>query len=113
VSEPGECAADRFAQFQQRPDVQRVANRYADWPQTSAGTVINLQLSFLAMARAAGKLSRAAYRKAVRDLAAESGIPAADFRILARCALEVVMCGLAASGQIAFGEVRGEQEHEL
>lgn len=110
---PSGYAAQRFARFQQRPDVKRVANRYVDWSETSAGIFINLQLSHLAMARAAGKLSRPSYRKAVRDLAAASGIPAEDFRILARCTLEFVMCGLAGSGQIPLSDLGAVEEREL
>jgi hypothetical protein len=109
-----QLAAERFARFQQRPEVRRVTSRYADWARTSDGVTVNVQLSGLAMMRLAGRLSRNDYKKAVRDLAATSSIPPHDFRIFAKCILEFTRCALAGSGQFDAGhtdwDVEGDDE---
>lgn len=97
----GKLYAERLTRFQQRPEVRRAAEQYADWSRSSAGIMINFQLSYLAMARVAGKLSRAFYRNALDKLAKGSGVPLDDFRILARCMLELVRCALAGTDQVA------------
>lgn len=92
----------RFAEFQRRPEVQRVAREYADWSISNEGIGISLQLALFAMQRVCGQMPRHAYRRAVRDLAATTTIPLPDFLILAKCQLELLRSGLAGSGQIPF-----------
>lgn len=95
------AVAQRFARFRARAEVRAVTGRYADWVR-GEGLMTNLQLSGLASLRVSGKLSRHDYRKAVRDLAAASGIPVRDFLVIAKCCLETVQWMLAESGQMPF-----------
>lgn len=109
-SNASRLCAERLARFQQRPEVRRTAEQYADWSQSAAGNMVNTQLSYLAMARMAGKLTRATHRNALDKLAKGSGIPLDDFRILARCVLELVRCALAATDQVANADWNTEGE---
>jgi hypothetical protein len=94
-------AARRLARFNARPEIQSIAARYADWAHGD-GCIINVQLSALAMMRLARRISRADYRASLRKLAATSGLPHADFQLLAKCSREIARCMLSGSGQIPF-----------
>jgi len=102
-------ATERHDRFRVRPDVQRVAEQYADWVLTSHGVMINVLLSGFAMLRLAGSMSRSEYRRAVRDLVAQSGIPSHDFEILARCSYETARYMLLDSGQLNEADVDGRE----
>jgi hypothetical protein len=82
--------ADTLSEFQGRPEVAQVAEKYADWARTSEGVRTGLQLTLLAMQRVTGQVDRAAYRRTVRELAATTSIPHSDFVVLARCYLEAL-----------------------
>ncbi len=103
-------AAQRFAQFRQRPDIRRITSQYADWVARGDGCIINAQLSSLAMLRLAGRISRQEYRTSVRKLAGTSGLPLADFRLLAECSRELVRSMLTGSGQIPFTPERWDND---
>lgn len=83
-------SAQRFARFNARPQIRRITTQYADWVAQGDGCIINVQLSGLAMMRLAGRIARQEYRRSVRKLATESGLPLADFKLLAECSRELV-----------------------
>lgn len=106
----GTAAAQRFARFNARPEIQRITARYADWAAHGDGCIINVQLSGLAMLRLAGRITRQEYRTSLRKLAASSGLPMADFKLLAECSRELARCILAGSGQIPFAPDQWDNE---
>lgn len=110
MPDPAASAAQRFARFKARPDIQRVTARYADWAAGGDGCIVNIQLAELAMSRLAGRLSRSDYRLSLRNLAKTAGLPSKDFQLLAQCNLELVRCMLSGSGQIAFTPEEWDEE---
>jgi hypothetical protein len=98
----GPRPAATLAQFKKRPDVARIAEKYADWARTSEGVLTGLQLAFLAMRRVSGQIPRPAYRRAVRELAVTTTIPSRDFLLMAECYLELLRTALTATGQFPF-----------
>lgn len=110
-SNPAHSAAtQRFARFKARLEIRRITAKYADWATRGDGCKINVQLSGLAMLRLAGRLSRQNYRTSVRKLAITSGLPSADFKLLAKCSRELARCMLSGSGQIPFTPERWDNE---
>ncbi|RVQ67112.1 hypothetical protein EKN06_09330 [Croceicoccus ponticola] len=105
-------AAQRFARFNARPEIQRITERYAEWVAQSDGCIINVQLSGLAMLRLAGRISRSDYRASIRKLASASGLPSADFKLLAECSRELARYMLSGSGQIFFTPKQWDFEEE-
>lgn len=103
-------AAERFARFNARPQIRRITTRYADWVSEGHGCIINVQLSGLAMLRLASRITRQEYRTSVRKLAAESGLPLADFKLLAECNRELARYTLAGTGQIPFSPAQWDDE---
>lgn len=104
------AAAVRFARFNARPQIRRITTQYANWVGQGNGCIINVQLSGLAMMRLAGRIARQEYRTSVRKLATESGLPLADFKLLAECSRELVRYMLAGTGQIPFNPVQWDNE---
>lgn len=103
-------AARRFAKFRQRQDIRRITTQYADWVTQGDGCIFNLQLSGLAMLRLADRISRQEYRTSVRKQAITSGLPSAEFKLLAECSRELARYMLASSGQISFNPERWDNE---
>ena len=97
-----ESVEARFAQFNARPAIADVTDRYSDWVPTSEGIEINLRLAMFALLRVSEKMPRPAYRRALRDLASTTTIPLRDFVLIAKWHLELVRSGLAGTGQIPF-----------
>ncbi len=95
-------AAQRFARFSARPEIQRIVRQYYDWIGHRDGCLIYMQLSGLAFVRMANRITRSDYRTSVQKLARQSGLPREDFRLLAQHNRELVRCMLAGSEQIAF-----------
>ena len=106
------AAAQRFARFNARPEVHRITERYADWVAQGDGCIINVQLAGLAMLRVAGRISRSEYRASVRELACASGLPPADFKLLAECSRELTRFILSGSGHISFAPKQWDFEEE-
>ena len=104
------AAAERFARFNARPQIRRITTKYSDWAAQGNGWIINVQLSGLAMMRLAGRIARQEYRTSVRKLATESGLPMADFRLLAECTRELARYMLADTGQIPFNPTQWDNE---
>lgn len=96
------AAAQRFARFNARPEIQSITTRYADWVKQGGGSIINAHLSGLAILRLAGRIGRQEYRTSIRKLGVESGLPSTDFKLLAECSREFARYMLAGSGQIPF-----------
>jgi hypothetical protein len=109
-STPDGDAAKRFARFNARPQIRRITTQYADWVAQGNGCIINVQLSGLAMMRLAGRIARQEYRTSVRKLATESGLPIADFKLLAECSRELARYMLAGTGQIPFNPTQWDNE---
>jgi hypothetical protein len=93
------AAAERFARFQERPDVKLITAKYADFVATPEGIMVTIQLSCEAIKYLSGITSRHGYETAIGKLAAKSGIPLTDLRLLAETHLELTACALVASGQ--------------
>lgn len=104
------AAAERFARFNARPRIRRINSQYADWVAQGSGCIINVQLSGLAVMRLAGRISRQEYRTSVTRLASESGLPMADFKLLAECSRELVRYMLSVTGQIPFSPAQWDNE---
>lgn len=93
-------AAQRFARFQRRPEMQRLARRYGEWSQTREGLQTMTEIAIVAMLLAAGKLSRQEYRTAISRIAKTAGIARADARAMTQAITETIQCGLYGSGQV-------------
>jgi hypothetical protein len=93
-------AAAKFARFNQRPEILRMTAKSADWAESDIGLNTNVQLAALAMLRLSGRITRQVYMASVRKLATKSGLPLADFRLIATYSLELTRCMLTGSGQI-------------
>jgi hypothetical protein len=106
----GSAASERLARFQERPDIQRVTARYAEWAESEDGCVVNVQLAGLAMLRLAGRITRQDYKRSVRRLAKSTGLPVHDFLLIAKCSLEAAQCVLVGSRQIPFMPDRWDAE---
>lgn len=104
------AAAQRFVRFKARPDIRRISVKYADWAARGEGCILKVQLSGLAMLRLAGRISRHDYRTSVRKLAITSGLPSADFKLLAECSWELAQFMLSGSGQLPFTPERWNDE---
>ena len=84
------AAAERFARFQERPDVKLITAKYADFVSTPEGMIINLLLTWEATSHLNGITTRHQYENAVVKLADKFGIPIADLKILAECTTELL-----------------------
>jgi hypothetical protein len=84
------AAADRFARFQERPDVKCITAKYADYVATPKGVTLSIQLACEAISFLSGIMTRRGHEVAVEELADKYGIPIADLRILAECPVEVL-----------------------
>lgn len=104
------AAAQRFSRFNARPQISSITSRYANWIAQGNGCIINVQLSALAMMRLAGRITRNEYRASVRKLATKSGLPMADFKLLAECSRELARYMLSGTGQIPFSPAQWENE---
>lgn len=98
----GETPEGRFMRFNERSEIQRIKNKYADYVHQDDGIKINLQLSSLAMLLHAGRISWRDYRNSVRALSATSGLPDIEFRLLAECSRELTRYLFCVSGQSPF-----------
>lgn len=103
-------ADERFARFKARRDIRRVTAQYADWAESPDGSIVNVQLAGLAVARLSGRISRQAYRSSLRKMSRESGLPQHDFRLLAECGRELARCALAGTGQVPFAPSQWDAE---
>jgi hypothetical protein len=104
--------AEHLRKFIDKPESKYIATKYASLVQTPAGIAINAKLTGLAMLRLARRMTRQEYRQSLRQLAAKSGLPLADFRLLARCSRELTRCTLSGSEQIAFTPMLWDAEEE-
>ena len=94
-------SAERFARFHDRPDVKRIARRYAGRVRTDTGLLTMTQVAGLVMLLVAGKLSRAHFKAELRKIGKSGRVPIDDLKIIARTIEETVRCGLYGSGQLA------------
>ena len=62
------------------------------------------------MLRLGGRITRREYRTSVRQLATSSGLPLADFKLLAECSRESARYMLTGTGQISFVPERWDNE---
>ena len=92
-------AAEQFARFQRRPDVQLIATKYADYVHTDHGIQTNLMLGAIALFRVADQMTEEQYEQEIEKLANLRGLPLADVRIMAECQVEALKSGLMATGQ--------------